>query len=247
VRVRKAFVFFAVAAFWVLAALNVLRALGVRFALFAPRPTYTTAVAFVFDRPVALKDWSEKMFRGKTDYAVADAGGEPALRAASKGTSSAIYKEVDVPIHLMPQLEWEWRVARFPSGKKEGAAFDAAETNDFPARLYVIFKGRSIFSSDIIEYLWDDRFPQGTHGRSPHSERVRMLVLRSGAPADPAAWAAEKRDLVADYRLLFGKEPSRDVGALAFMCDSDDTQSESESFVKQITVHLPLAEKGARP
>src|SRR5688572_2123871 len=67
----------------------------------------TVLTEFRFDAPAALEGWSEKIFRGKTVYAIAPGpGGEPALRIDSRGTSSALYRELRVPITLNPVMEW---------------------------------------------------------------------------------------------------------------------------------------------
>lgn len=203
-------------------------------------------VEFNFNQPLAIRDWGEKVFHGKTLYEIADdITGEFAMKAQSTGTSSGLYREVDIPISAGPFLAWEWKVGRFPANEND-QVLGAAGDNDFAWRVYVIFKGRSLFSSDVIEYVWDERFPVGTHADSPFSKRVKILVVENG-PADPTGpWAREQRDLAGDYQMLFGKPPTADVAALAIMSDSDDTRSSSEAYMKSIVIRIPEREKGDR-
>ena len=204
---------------------------------------------FRFDAPESLGAWSEKLFRGKTRYQIAPGpGGEPSLRIVSEGTSSAMYREIRIPISDNPVLEWDWHLSRFP-GNKKNCELGCQPDNDFPLRIYVIFKARSIFSADIIEYVWDESQPVGAHASSPFSDRVKLYVVHTGKAEEGAGWSTQRRSVVEDYRALFGKEPSKDVAAIAFMGDSDDTQSSSEAFLKRISVNVApdSPEKGDTP
>jgi hypothetical protein len=55
----------------------------------------------------------------------------------------------------------------------------------------------------VICYVWDNRYPVGNAQWNAYTDRVRMVVLRSGA-AEVGEWKAERRDLEADYRAAFG-------------------------------------------
>jgi hypothetical protein len=73
----------------------------------------------------------------------------------------------------------------------------------------------------VVSYIWDNRLPPGTALDNAYTDRARMLVLRSGA-ADVGRWVMESRDVVEDYRRLFGGEPPR-IAGVAVMTDTDDT------------------------
>ena len=63
---------------------------------------------------------------------------------------------------------------------------------------------------------------------------ARMVVLRSGAD-HAGRWVMERRDVLADYRRLFGIEPPRLVG-VALMTDTDDTGERAEAWYDAVTL-----------
>ena len=173
------------------------------------------------------------MFEGKSRYEVKPArDGTNALFASSRGTSSAIFREVNIPISERPILSWEWRAAKFPSRKKNQVLADKSD-NDYAARVYVVFGKNNPWMSDMIQYVWDDYFPKGSHGQSPYSNRVKILVVEHGKKGADE-WKKERRDLVQDYEMLFGKHPHHPVRAVALMSDSDNTHTDSEAVFRWI-------------
>jgi hypothetical protein len=190
-----------------------------------------------FDNPKALEGWKEHIFHQKTKFEIKPASeGEIALRSASQNASSAIYQDVDVAPDQKPILSWEWKIVKFPSNK-QNKIFGAKSDNDFGARVYVIFGNRkNPLFSNVIQYVWDDYFPEGTSAKSPSSGRVRLLVLRKGNQLPTGGWYAEKRDLVQDYEKLFGKIPNQNLKVVSLMSDSDNTKTESEAFFRSISL-----------
>lgn len=204
-----------------------------------PAPRLRMFADFDFRDSASLAGWESKMFRGRTDYEIVSDGEEGGmLRARSKASCSALYRRVEIPISSAPLLVWNWKASRFPR-HRENSVLTAREDNDFVARVYVIFKGGSILSSDMIEYAWDDRFDVGTYATSPYSERVKIFVIRRGLPSENGGWATEKRDIARDYSELFGKPPAQDIAAIALMSDSDNTSSETEFFIRGISIRMP--------
>jgi hypothetical protein len=187
-----------------------------------------------FSEPGSLMEWDEKIFHGRSQYNIESLpNGEMALRAQSRGASSALYHRVDIRIQSKPRLIWEWSSPTFPEGiKKE---LSERKTNDFAGRVYAVFKGGTILNSDVIQYLWDDDFDEGTFATSSFSKNVKMIVVQYG-PEPSQGWVLEERDLYEDYQKLFGKAPTRDLAAIAFMSDSDNTQTESGIFLRRMMV-----------
>ena len=205
---------------------------------------YTLLYEYTFNSPYALRGWSEKIFRGKTFYEVAlDQKAGFVMKVQSQGTSSGLYRKVKVPIHKGPILEWEWKVTRFPQYNKQ-LPLEDVHNNDYAVRIYAIFEGRTLFSSDVIEYVWDNRVSSGTYSNSPLSERVKIFVVRGNSDNPSDQWHQEKRNLAKDYEMLFGEFPRKNLTAIAIMSDSDDTQSSTEAYLKHISIRIPLVEKG---
>jgi len=195
--------------------------------------------SFAFDSEDALQGWDEKVFHGKTKYRIVGVGGEePYLNAQSEATSSALYHKVHVDLKRDPHLVWEWKALSFPS-KEDHVDLGSKSENDFAARVYVIFEGGTVFTSEVIQYIWDDRFPEGKVADSGFSSNIKMLVIQSGTAEGDSEWVLEDRNLAQDYRRLFGKEPKKRLGAVAFMSDSDNTKTQSEANVRYFKIVIP--------
>ena len=61
-----------------------------------------------------------------------------------------------------------------------------------------------------------------------------MVVVESG-PVKAGTWIVEQRDILADYRHLFGGEP-RQIGAVAVMTDTDNTGGEATAWYGDISI-----------
>ena len=211
-------------------------------------PVISEAIAFApilrFDFPDAsiLREWKEYLFRQKTMYTIqTDTDGSHFLDAHSRDAGSAIYQQADISMAHRPFLVWEWRAPKFPSGKSN-ARFSAKGESDYAARVYVVFHSRIPLFADMIQYIWDDHFPPGTRGQSASARNIKMLVVKTGPAANANEWILERRDLVKDYELLFGKPPHADIVAVGVMSDSDDTHTESEIQVRTLGFEKPLME-----
>ena len=193
-------------------------------------------VTIQFNDSSFFREWKEHVFNGKTSYRIEMIeNSEKVLHATSHGTSSVLFKQVDVSLSKRPFLTWEWKAASFPS-KKQDKVLAARSDNDFVARIYIAFRGRIPLSSDVIQYVWDDHFPVGTSASSPFARSNKVLVIRSGQTPPSESWVAEKRDLVADYQKLFGKNPHGNVMAIGLMSDSDNTGTESEAYFRRLSI-----------
>ena len=194
-----------------------------------------------FDRPQILNGWHEHVFNKKSQYKIeSDERGDTALHASSRDAFSAIFKIINVPVRSHPILSWEWRAVKFPTGKKY-QGLGAPDENDFAIRVCAVFAKNNPFATNIIQYVWDDHYPIGTHDKSPYSDNVRILVVRDGTPQFKT-WVLESRDLIKDYELVFGKPPSGSFRAISIISNSDDTHTESEAYVRRIWIEKSVME-----
>lgn len=193
-----------------------------------------------FDSPAHLGGWKEHVFQGKSSYEIiAGENGNGFLRAASQNTSSAIFREVNIPAAQRPILSWEWKAVTFP-GNKKNQRLAAKSDNDYAARVYVMFGKNNPWTADVIQYVWDDYFPEDARGQSPYSNRVKVLVVEHGSGQKPDGWVLEKRDLVQDYQMMFGKLPKENLRVVALMSDSDNTGTRSEAAFRKIKLERSL-------
>jgi len=166
--------------------------------------------------------WEVRAVRGfdaPTSRVVADADFGRAMRFEATGEAAFFWGELDSRLDPADgRLAWSWRV----DWPVPGADLRVRERDDSPARLFVVFGTRGIFSRPrIIFYTWGNQETPGAHWSSPVDARMHIMVLQNQA-APTGAWVDEDRDLLADYRAAFGRDPEP-VSAVGFMIDTDDT------------------------
>jgi hypothetical protein len=166
--------------------------------------------------------WEVRAVRGfdaPASRVVEDAEIGPAIRFEATGQAAFFWRELDSRLDPADgRLRWKWRVDR----PVAGADLRVRELDDAPARLFVVFGTRGIFSRPrIIFYTWGNQETPGSHWSSPVDARMHIMVLRDHS-APTGAWIEEDRDLLADYRAAFGRDPEP-VSAIGFMIDTDDT------------------------
>jgi len=171
-------------------------------------------------------EWRIKKWKGDADVQlVNDNAVKEALRLKSKGTSTALYRDISLNIKDYPFLNWKWKVTKIPLG----ADVRNKATDDQAAQIYVVFpKFPSQINSRMLGYIWDSNAPVGSEVTSAKLSTTKYIVVKSGAKK-LGAWFSEKRNVYEDYKRLFNEEPPM-VGSIALMIDSDDTKSSAESF-----------------
>lgn len=209
------------------------------------------AVAWAADR-VAVEEWRayppgtrgvpgewKQQTWGKPVYdmeIVADSG-QPVLRMRSNGTTSTINRDLkgSVDVNATPILEWRWKAVTLPAG---GHACKES-TDDEAAQVYVAWlRPPEAVRSRIIGYLWDSTAPAGTICKSEKISTVTYIILRSG-PGELGKWITERRNVVEDFRKIYGEAPPDNPNALSLGIDSDDTKSSAESFIGPLVFTRP--------
>ncbi len=171
----------------------------------------------------------------KYDFRIVTDGGRKVIHLKSAGDSSTISKEVKFDVKTWPMLQWSWRVVTLPKG---GNACKSA-TDDEAAQIYVTFpRFPQAVRSRIISYIWDTTAPVGTICKSEKTGLVTYVVVRSG-PADLGKWFTESRNVLEDFKKVYGEAPGEDVGAISMAIDSNDTSSTAESFFGEIFFRKP--------
>jgi hypothetical protein len=210
-------------------------------------------------------DWTPLTFRNigrHTDYSlVADAAQGTVVRADARASASGLMRRLDLDAHAHPLLRWRWKVARPIAGgdvtRKDG--------DDYAARIYVSFRyaperlslaqraryaaARLVYGEYPphagLNYIWDARASVGTVVANPYTDRVRMIVVESGA-GRAGSWLGYERDIVADYRAAFGEDPPP-IAGIAIMTDSDNTGDAVEAWYGDIDLSARNSGAGAPP
>ncbi len=177
--------------------------------------------------------------------------GKTVLRVDSAGSAGSIGLPLTtVTGAASALLEWRWKINRV----LDKANMAAKANDDFAARVYVFFDvpmeslsfldrtklrlARMVAGPDVptaaICYVWDNTYPAGHTQWSPYTNRVRMIVLQSGA-ANVDKWMTESRDVVADFRAAFDFDAPAVTG-VAVGNDTDNTNERVSTWYGDVTL-----------
>jgi hypothetical protein len=162
-------------------------------------------------------------------YSVQAEEGTQFLHADALGQSVQIGYEKGWALRELPVLRWQWRALLFPEGSNEREK----SGNDSALGIYVVF---SYFPVRVIKYIWSDTLPVGSSFNSPYSSGAKVVVVRSGRTG-MGRWVTEKRNVLEDYRHLFG-ETERNPAArgIAILTDADNTRSHAAGDYADIKI-----------
>jgi hypothetical protein len=177
-----------------------------------------------------LEGWSEKSFKGNTEYRIVEESGHNVLQAKSDGTASGLVFETEYDPNEYPILSWRWKIANtLVKGDSRTKAGD-----DYAARIYVIFPHWFFLKTRTLNYIWANQLPKNSSQISPYASNDMMIAVESG-PDKVGQWLVVRRNLVDDYRRAFGEIPP-DVGAIAIMTDTDGTGESTVAWYGDIVV-----------
>ena len=185
------------------------------------------SLAFVSgpDQAAPPEDWKVQEFAGTARFRVDEVGGTGVVRLESEASSFALHRDVEMDLAEFPYLTWTWRVDVLP----EGGDVRRRETDDQAAQLYIVFpRFPAMFRSRILGYVWDATAPAGSSLVSVNTPLARIMVVESG-PAKAGRWIEMTRNILEDYRRLFGEEPPR-VGKVSLVINSQHTRSRAVSW-----------------
>jgi len=181
---------------------------------------------------LSLEDWKRKNRTGSTSYEVIEgAEGNAYLKAESDQSASYLIKKVQYDPKKYPYLSWKWRVDELA----QNANMKRLSGSDAPARVYVAFsRGFGMWNARLVNYVWASSMDVGASFSSFFSPNSRIVVLQSGSEKK-GKWIFEERNVLEDYKKLFGKEAPK-VEGIAIMTDSDNTKSKAVAFYDDIVV-----------
>lgn len=188
---------------------------------------------FPFSEENSLREWEEKIFKGKVVYRVEKDQLLSYVRATSKSSASALYYKVKLDAKKRsPVVSWKWEVEKFPA-KTRPESLETKDEDDFAGRVYVIFPAKFFTNSKVLEYIWAEHLPVEAVGTSPYSKNIKLIVAESGRGVE-GTWRTQERDIVADYRRVFGRQPEYDIGAVAFMTNAEHTGTSADAMYDEI-------------
>lgn len=167
------------------------------------------------------------------NYEVLREGGNKFLRfegQRGKHLNYPLVEKKDLNIYDTPVLNWKWRIFDIPEGGNE----DKDERNDVAASIYVVFDlGRVLFRKvpKSIRYTWSSSLPVGTE-LSKFYGNQKIVVMGSGE--GDGSWQTFSRNIVEDYRRLFGDPPPEVPLAILILSDGNNTRQQVKADYDEI-------------
>jgi len=202
--------------------------------------------------PEGWRPYIMRRDRAKTVYSMVQRDGRTALHAVADSASSGLSCATDIDPRRTPWLRWEWRVDTVYT--RATVADDVAE--DTPARLVIAFAGDMdtlslrdrVFFEQVelftgnqlpfatLTYVWDGQLPVGSVLPYARSGRIRYDVVESGAER-AGQWLRYERNVLDDYRRVFGGAPAGAISSVGVLTDSDDLKNHAEAWYGDIGLY----------
>lgn len=177
-----------------------------------------------------LAGWEPKSFTGVTEYRIVQEQGRTVVKADSNAAASGLVKKITFDPLKYRYLRWSWKIA----GTIKGGDETSRRGDDYAARLYVVFPGRFFWQTRALNYIWANKLARGKSLPNAYTANAQMLAVESGNEK-AGQWLSEQRDLLADYRALFGEDP-RVAAAIAIMTDTDNTGGSANAWYGEISL-----------
>ncbi len=172
--------------------------------------------------------WVEsKHMRPDEEFFVVEEDGNKFLRAYTEGeavhlTMANEEDGFDWDIREHPYLGWDWRAQKLPDGARE----DNPRLNDVGVGLYVFFDFRGLLVKRPvgIKYTYSSTLPVGTVLKQ---DKLRVIVATNGQD-EYGQWKRIERNVLEDYRQVFGEDPPDRPLMIRLWSDSDNTNQSAE-------------------
>jgi Protein of unknown function (DUF3047) len=196
--------------------------------------------------PVASSHWAHYRLPGKqpTDFRFAALEGRNAMAARADASASMLRRQVRVEAPDLGSARFSWKVPDLIAS----ADMAHRDFDDSPVRIVLAFEGdRAGFSANnamlneltraltgeempyaVMMYVWSKQRPVGAVIPSPRTDRIRKLVVESGAQR-LHHWVDYERDVARDFEQVFGEPPGALVG-IGIMTDTDNTRTKAMAW-----------------
>jgi hypothetical protein len=158
-----------------------------------------------------IRDAGEKMVVREED-------GNHFLRVETKDAALRYTKrngaDFDWNLRSHPRLTWRWRALTLPKGASERGK------NDTGGAVYVTFGTDWLGRPKSIKYTYSSSLPIGT---VVDFGNLYVIVVGSAREPGQGQWKTVTRNVVQDYRQVFGDRPSKRPVSVTIWSDSDTT------------------------
>lgn len=172
-----------------------------------------------------------------TIYRVTLWDGVDAVEARAERSMALLGRSVEVDLNSTPIFCWRWRI----DGVVVTADMTRRRGDDYAARIYLAFDlppdtltlsdkasltlARAFYGDRVpdgaINYVWDNRHTVGTRMPNAYTDRVQMIVQRSGND-EAGLWVNERVNVHLDAKRSFATGDAH-LRLVAIASDSDNT------------------------
>lgn len=179
-----------------------------------------------FLRRRKLRTLKAEYMNEREDFYVAEEGRNKFLRLYTEGEAQRITmgnedEGFQWNTRTHPSLQWDWRALQLPEGARE----DKGDLNDTGIALYVTFSTDIFGRPKSIKYTYSSTLPVGTvvsYGR------LKVLVVSSGLDG-MGEWKTITRNILDDYKNVFGGRAPKKPLSITLWSDSDNTDGIAEA------------------
>ena len=207
------------------------------------------------DVAAAATVWQHYLLPGKASsrFHATRKDGRDAMAVTASSSASMLRHQIRIEPAQLSQVRFSWKVPELMLQ----ADMALRDTDDSPVRIVLTFEGdRQKFSSKnamlselaraltgeelpyaTLMYVWCNTRAPGAVIVNPRTDRIRKLVVESGA-ARLKQWIDYERDIRADYEKAFGEAPGALIG-IGIMTDSDNTRSSTQAWYGPVRLGRP--------
>lgn len=183
--------------------------------------------------------------RNEFKYEVVGEAGNKYLKYKGSRAKHINYPLADkeyINIYETPVLSWKARAWQLPENANE----DNDSRNDVVMSVYVVFDfGRVALFKKVpktIRYTWSTTLEKGSEYSKLFGNQ-KIVVLESGIE-NRGKWITFERNIVEDYRRLYGDNPPSQPLAILILSDGDSTGSRVEADYDDIMLKARVKQTG---
>ena len=197
-------------------------------------PKNIETLKIVFD-PTRHPDgqWLHVPLSGETTYERVEFEDKVAMRATPDDSSSFLLRRVQIDPLRCRYLEINWAAEDV-----QGSANLHEKSGDDVAGSVIVAFGDpgTLFAPNsvpILRYVWTNELHSvdAVIDNPYQPAAVKNIVLRTD---DDGEWRKDTRDLIADFRRAFNREPDETVQGIAIMTDNDQTEQSVEFYYGEV-------------
>jgi len=177
-----------------------------------------------FEQPLS-EEWQHHKFVGETLFKLKEENGDKVLHVkANQGSASGLYKEIRLSLKERPWMVWKWKALQV----HQSADLRIKEKEDMTMAVFVVFPHPWIpFKTRTLAYVWTSKQHQA--GQRVPGRSHTWFVLQAGEK-NLGKWMEERRNLVDDYKTVYGEELDEEEAILAIFTDNDQTGEAAEGL-----------------